>query len=291
MTNPTIVSRDFSSFSASARFLLLAKGYTNIPFARRVAELLEYPKPYVPDFQKKNMTLAAAAFHFESRYLSVDQLLKDLPVKNILELSSGYSFRSLDFARREGVHYIDTDLPEIISTKRKFAATLEEEGAGVKGTLELLPLNVLDEESFREIAGHFPQGELAVVNEGLLTYLHKEEQEKVCSTIHGVLRERGGWWITGDIYLRNKQPKLQFQYPDEMKKFYERHDTESNSFVSFEEAARFFRGMGFVLDREASVKRSEVSALKYFMRSVTLWQLLRFMRVGTLQATWRLKAV
>jgi hypothetical protein len=46
-----INNRDFSSISPSARWLLLAKGYTNIPFARETAELLEYPNKYIPDFK------------------------------------------------------------------------------------------------------------------------------------------------------------------------------------------------------------------------------------------------
>jgi len=291
MANPTTTTKEFSSISASARYLLLAKGYTSIPYARRVAELLEYPTPYVPDFDNRNMTLAAAAFHFESRYLCIDQLLNELPVRNILELSSGYSFRGLDFVRREGIHYIDTDLPEIIDTKKRIVSILKEEGAEVKGKLELLPLDALDEQHFRQVVARFPEGELAIVNEGLLTYLEPEDQERFCSTIHDILIERGGWWITGDVYLKNKQPKLQFRYPDEMKKFYQEHDTERNSFVSFEEAKQFFRRMSFVLEKEAAVKRSDVSALKYFMKSVSFWQLLRFVRVGKLQATWRLRAV
>lgn len=47
------VNRDFSSISPSAKWLLLWKGYTNIPFAREVAELLEYPNKYIPDFKRE----------------------------------------------------------------------------------------------------------------------------------------------------------------------------------------------------------------------------------------------
>jgi hypothetical protein len=39
----TIINRDFSSVSPSAKWLLLMKGHTNIPYARETAELLEYP--------------------------------------------------------------------------------------------------------------------------------------------------------------------------------------------------------------------------------------------------------
>ena len=114
-------SRDFDSISPSARWLLLAKGYTNIPFARKVAELLEYPNEYIPDFKKRDYTLWASALHLESRYWSIDQLLKDLTITNILEISSGYSFRSLEYTMQEGVHYIDTDLPDVIAIRRNLS--------------------------------------------------------------------------------------------------------------------------------------------------------------------------
>jgi hypothetical protein len=98
--------------------LFLIKGYTNIPFAREVAELLEYPNKYIPDFNRRDFTLWANAIHLENRYWSIDQLLKDLTINNILELSSGYSFRSLEYTRKKGVHYIDTDLPDVIAAKK-----------------------------------------------------------------------------------------------------------------------------------------------------------------------------
>jgi O-methyltransferase involved in polyketide biosynthesis len=286
-----IINRDFSSISPSAKWLLLVKGYTNIPFAREVAELLEYPNKYIPDFKKRDYTLWASAIHIESRYWSIDQLLKDLTIKNILELSSGYSFRSLEYTMQKGVHYIDTDLPDLIATKKEFVNSLTKDGFNTDGKLELLPLNALDENNFHEIIGHFPQGEVAIVNEGLLTYLDKQEKEKLCSIIHDILMGRGGYWITADIYLKNKQPKLGFKYDDEIKELYRQQNNEGNSFESFEEAEIFFKDMGFVIDKEAKIKYSEMSSFKYLMKSLTLRQLFILRSAGKIQATWRLKAV
>jgi hypothetical protein len=286
-----ITDRDFSSISPTARWMLLTKGYTSIPFAREVAELLEYPNKYVPDFKKKDFTLWACAIHLESRYWSIDQLLKGLSINNILELSSGYSFRSLEYARQKGAYYIDTDLPEVIAAKKQFVSSLSKEESITGGKLELLPLNALDELNFHEIAGHFPPGEIAIVNEGLLTYLDKQEKVKLCSIIHDILMERGGCWITADIYLKNKQPKLGFQYNNEVKEFYSRQNTEGNSFESFEEAEMFFKEMGFVVEKEAKIKYSEMSSFKYLIKSVTIRQLFRLRGSGKIQATWCLKAV
>jgi hypothetical protein len=41
-----------------------------------------------------------------------------LPIKNILELSSGFSFRGLETTKQKGFYYIGTDLPDVIATKK-----------------------------------------------------------------------------------------------------------------------------------------------------------------------------
>jgi O-methyltransferase involved in polyketide biosynthesis len=286
-----IINRDFSSISPSAKWLLLMKGYTNIPFARKVAELLEYPKTYIPDFNRRDFTLWAGAIHFESRYWSIDQLLKDLAIVNILELSSGYSFRSLDYTQQKRVHYIDTDLPDVIAAKKEFISSLIKDEFKADGKLELLPLNALDESKFHDIVGHFPPGEVAIVNEGLLTYLDNQEKKKLCSVIHDILMERGGYWITADIYIKNKQPRLGFILNKEMIEFNEQQNTEDKSFESFKEAEMFFNDMGFVIEKEAKIKYTEMSSFKYLKKSLTLKHFFKLLRTGKLQATWRLKAV
>lgn len=290
MEQPTN-NRDFSSISPSAKWMILCKGHTNIPLAREVAELLESPNKYIPDFKKRDFTFWASTLGLERRYMSINQLLNESAIKNILELSSGYSFRSLEYAQQKGVHYIDTDLPDIIAAKIEFIKILQKEDINTNGKFELLPLNALDKDSFLEIIGHFPPGDIAIVNEGLLTYLIKQEKEKLCSIIHDILTARGGYWITADIGLKNKETKLGLSYNDEIKKFNEQHDTEGNSFESFEEAEIFFKNNGFILDKVATVNYSEMSSFKYFKRSLTLRHLFKMRNTKQIFATWRLKAV
>lgn len=103
-------SRDYNSISPSAKSLLLLKGITNIPCARDAAELVTFPGKYNPDLDNKDLAFWKRVVHFESRYWSINQLLEGLTINNILELSSGFSFRGLDTVRNREVHYIDTDL-------------------------------------------------------------------------------------------------------------------------------------------------------------------------------------
>jgi len=283
--------RDFTSVSITARWLIKLKGYTSIPYARQVAELLEYPNKYSPDFKNKDLPFWAVTFHLESRYRSVDQLLEDLATKNILELSSGYSFRGLDHIMHDDLFYIDTDLPAVISLKNAIIKSLIKDGSNPKGKLELLPLNVLDKNSFCEITDRFPEGEIIIVNEGLLTYLEREEKEQLCSVIHDVLKKRGGYWITADIYIKGKKSGFNPMLTREAKNFFKQQDTEGKKFENFDDAESFFKKMGFIIDRVADVKHSDVGSFRYMMKSLKFKDIFKLKKAGRSQATWRLKVV
>jgi hypothetical protein len=160
----TITNRDYNTISPFAKMLLLMKGYTNIPFAKQAAELVAYPEKYSSDFTDKDFAFWIRLAHFENRYWSIDQLLSQVNAKNILEISSGFSFRGLKAVHEKDVHYIDTDLHEIIEIKKDLLIQLQQKIT--KGTLETLPLNALDEKQFSEVVTHFQKEEVVIVNEG-----------------------------------------------------------------------------------------------------------------------------
>lgn len=283
--------RDFDTISPSAKALLLMKGYTSIPFARKTAELMMQPEKYIPDFENKDFTFWARTLHFENRYWSIDNLLNDLSIKNILELSSGFSFRGLDVSERKEVYYIDTDLPQVIETKKTFIPALQTGQQVAPGILELLPLNALDEKEFRTIVGHFPPGEIVIVNEGLLMYLSTAEKEQLCRIIHAVLSERGGCWITADIYAKSQPANVNLKVDENVRAFFGQHKIEENKFDSFEAAETFFRRMGFEIEKEAEADRSKLSALNHFLNSVSKEEMGMFQNAPKMQKTWGLKPV
>ena len=283
-------AKDYSTISPSARALLLLKGVTSIPFAREAAQLAVAPEKYEPDYNNKDVVFWGRVVHFEIRYHSIDQLLGDIPAKNILELSSGFSFRGLARAKDTDVHYIDTDLPAIIDIKQEFTTQLQHLIA-LKGTLETLPLNALDEGSFREIASHFPPGEITIVNEGLLMYLDVEEKRKLLGIIRSLLKERGGYWITADIYTKMSEADRQ-RFPrsnDALDKFLTQHNIEENKFDSIDAARDFFKQAGFVIDREATTDYTKISSLPYLRNALTAEQMEKMRGAGKMNETWRLK--
>ena len=282
--------RNYNTISPSARSLLLMKGMTPIPYARQAAELMLYPEQYIPDYSSTDFGFWARLTHFENRYWSIDQLLEELPITNILELSSGFSFRGLNAVKQRNVHYIDTDLPDLIATKSNFLTALQQGDFETKGKLETFPLNALDEEQFMNLVNRFPPGEIAIVNEGLLMYLGVEEKEQLFSIIHKVLKERGGYWITADIYVKKlSDPAELLITDDKLDEFFIQHRIEDNKFDSFDAAKDIFRKAGFVIDKEAVIDYEKTIGIGYLFKYATLEQLAKGRKAGKVSATWRLK--
>lgn len=283
-----MTTRDFSTISPSARSLLLKKGLTNIPFARQAAEQMVYPEPYQPDLDNKELIFWGRVVHFEDRYWSIDQMLTGLPVKNILELSSGFSFRGLDAVTHSDVHYIDTDLPALIDTKKSFVSALQKNVPPPKGVLEIAPLNALDAHAFGQLVSHFPEGPLAIVNEGLLMYLDDQEKRKLCRIIHKTLKERGGYWITADIYIKRTLDETELQMKDELSEFLVQQRVQEKMFDSFDAAREFFKTEGFIVEDQAVADRSKLTALPRLLEIVSPEQLLKISNMPKTRETWRL---
>ncbi len=278
----------FTTVSPSAKALLLLKGFTTIPYARKAAELVSAPEPYEPDYTVKNPGFWMRVVHFEARYHSINQLLADLPVQNIIELSSGFSFRGLSLCEQQDINYVDTDLPGIIETKRQLISQLAPE---LKGNLQLLPLNALDEEQFNAIVDrHLPSGPIVIVNEGLLMYLEWEEKQRLCQIIRKILQRRGGYWITADIYLKRQRGNAVLEQPDQLSEFLEKHHVEEKKFGSFEEAEALFREQGLVIDKEAKPDYGSLSTIRYLNALLTPEMRRQAGKSGRIHATWRLRA-
>jgi hypothetical protein len=261
--NETAASHDFSSISPSAYGLLMMKGQTTIPYAREASALLKNVSKG-QDMFNSDFGLGAANYwitvmHFESRYWSIDQLLDDQGFTNILELSSGFSFRGLALSRNHPVFYIDTDLPGVIAGKQRFVDALT--AGSAPGHYELQPLNVLDPAAFKNIIARFPPGPIAIVNEGLLVYLDIAEKELLCQNIREGLLARGGCWITADVYLQRQPGDPSPIRSESSRQWHEQHKIEEKKFNSFQDAQSFFQRMGFTVDKVAKPNYDRLSSL------------------------------
>ena len=256
---------DFNTISPSATGLLLTKAMTTIPFAKEAAALL-WDVESIKERNREKLSREGFGWllHFENRYRTIDSLLLPLQAKNILEMASGFSFRGLQLCTESAVVYIDTDLPESIATKQQVVEKLIEKHAiTTKGTLRMEPLNALDTAAFNDLISQFPPGPVTIVNEGLLMYLDEAEKRQVCANIHGILKARGGCWITGDIYLKKSTEQANQHAGSIAKEFLAMHKVEEKKFDSFEAAAAFFTECGFAIAEKEIVAYDRLSALRY----------------------------
>lgn len=284
--------KDFTSISPSAKSLLMMKGYTNIPYARQMAALMQGPEIFNLNFDDKDFWFWIRVMHFESRYWSIDQLLKQAGNKNILEVSSGYSLRGLDLCvKDENIHYIDTDLPELIALKQSMIAELQL-AKDVKGTFELLPLNAMDISAFKHIVNKFDNQPLTIVNEGLLMYLNLEEKKQLCNTIHTILKQSEGCWITADVYVkRSSEMTASLPQSKSESAFFEQHNIEENKFENYEAAQAFFEDQGFRLAKEAVPNYQELSVMPHLLQVLPEEARNSKNPPPKIQATWMLEAI
>ena len=287
-----MAAKDFSSVSPSAKSLLLMKGYTNIPYAKQAAALMQGSEVFDLSFDDNDFWFWIRVMHFENRYWSIDQLLKEADSRNILELSSGYSWRGLDMCVKDAsVHYIDTDLTEVIAVKQEMMAELQLDKE-LKGRFAMLPLNAIDNAAFDEVVSRFSDGPLSIINEGLLMYLNAEEKIHLCKTIHRVLKDRGGCWITADVYIKRLPEKWAVMPQSKSEAaFMEQHNIEDNKFDSYDDARAFFTAQGFEMVKEAEPDFKSLSVMPKLLNALPEELRSRNEPPPKIQATWMLKPV
>jgi hypothetical protein len=286
------MSRDYNSISPSAKSLLLAKSLTDIPFVADAVKLI-YGNDALEHLSDRSFddVFLKRLVHFESRYLSLDSLLFASGSLNILEISSGYSFRGLDLVlRHPNIYYLDTDLQGVIDIKKDLVNQLIiNEKLYLKGKLKTEALNALDEDVFLNAINQMPLGPISIINEGLLVYLNTNEKISLCKTIHKSLKQRGGYWITADVYV--KRPALKNDNNDHFSQFLEAHHVEDNKFDSFEQAENFFLEQGFKLTTKATSVWHQLSSLKYIDMELLKKMKEQANKIGRIRETWVLKAI
>jgi O-methyltransferase involved in polyketide biosynthesis len=87
-----------------------------------------------------------------------------------------------------------------------------------------------------------PPGPIAIVQEGLLMYLDEAEKARLAANILSALLERGGAWVTADVYVRSETHLFR---EERVKTFLAEHRVEEKKFADWRAAEVFFVGHGF----------------------------------------------
>jgi O-methyltransferase involved in polyketide biosynthesis len=103
------------------------------------------------------------------------------------------------------VVYVVTDLPQILDEERAIAEAILSRLNRPRPNLHFETANALDRESLSRACDIFGYDRpMAIITEGLLPYLNREEMV-LASNMYEVLSRYRGVWITSDVHTRQYQ--------------------------------------------------------------------------------------
>jgi O-methyltransferase involved in polyketide biosynthesis len=202
------VPADASLISVTAKVAAYFRQFSDIPFAAEVAGRIGAGEAFERILREHGLRRDELTFYapmFEARYKSITRLIVESGAPQVLELASGYSLRGLDLTRDGTIRYVETDLPGVIATKLGLLQDVRQHhGIGASARHVVTAANALELDQVRAAAAVLDKGRpVAVLCEGLIMYLSKEETERLTANIHRLLGEfAGGLWITPDFSFR-----------------------------------------------------------------------------------------
>jgi len=242
---------NFEKISLTARLTAYMRQYSDIPYAKDVANRLRAEEAFeklLRDNELSPKDLLWYAPILEVRYKSVAETIRKLRTTQVLELASGFSLRGLAVTQDPKVTYVESDLEELTDEKASLVADLRwQYQLAEHGNLHLVTADALDRSQLRSAAKSFRRDRpIAVVNEGLLQYLSATEMATVARNIRDLLMEFDGVWITPDFSLKQDVKDV-----SEQQRRFRRvvaAATErilyNNAFDSDEQLLAFFDGLG-----------------------------------------------
>lgn len=199
------VTADPARISVTAKVSAYYRKFSDIAFAAEVATLLGADEAFAEIVRAHGLEhdkLTFYALMFEARYKSITQLIRKSGASQVLELASGYSLRGLDLTRDGSLRYIETDLREVVATKRALIEEIRLRHDIAPSPLHAVTVaDALDLEQLRTAAAPFDRGRpLLVLCEGLVGYLTRAETARLAGNVRALLDEfDGGWWIVPDF--------------------------------------------------------------------------------------------
>lgn len=188
----------------------------------------------------------------EARYKLVDKLILEAGTSQVVELASGVATHGINLSRSNPeLSYVEVDLPDVVKEKR---AVFDKVGITTPPNLTIAEGNALSEDDIRKaIAGFDTEKPLTVVNEGLMRYLTFDEKTVLAQTVHKLLGEYGGVWVTPDISLRQalaREDAAASGHTEGLKQT-TGIDIDKNVFEDEQHAKDFFEGLGFSVERHS----------------------------------------
>ncbi|MCL4478981.1 MAG: class I SAM-dependent methyltransferase [Deltaproteobacteria bacterium] len=199
--------KSFNKVGMTAKFVAYWRQYSDIPFAKDIAEFIDANKTIETFLSKNQITTDEISWYaplFEVRYKSILKTVRRKRMKQVLELASGISLRGLNLTQDTDISYVETDLEELTDEKIALVSMLRQKySLADNGNFRLSAANALDLHQLVSAIKHFRNDlPVAVISEGLFPYLTIHEMETVVRNVRHILMKFGGIWITPDFLLK-----------------------------------------------------------------------------------------
>ena len=246
---------DFEQISLTARLAAHMRRFSGLSFAEEVAERLRARETFDALLRDHGMSPDELLWYapvFELRYRSVTAAMRALGATQVLEQASGVSLRGLEMTRDPAITSVETDLPGLTEEKAALIADLRREHElPDHGNLHVVAANALDAGELAAAADCLrPGAPTAIVTEGLLLYLSREEMETVARNVRDLLGRFPGAWITPDFPIRadvGNVSERQRRFRDIIAGATERRMYD-NAFADTDELARFLADLGLTAE-------------------------------------------
>ncbi|BBD69367.1 hypothetical protein NIES4072_33020 [Nostoc commune NIES-4072] len=241
-------TNEFDKIILTAFMVSLARQFTDIPYAKELAQLIETQglvKLSQPQNQDKSVLLTA---RIEARYKAINQVIAQYQITQVLELASGLLPRGLLMSSNPNITFIESDLPKMISCKQQLIQQLVVE----RPNLYFLEIDATNHPSeFWKSTPLLKAGQpVMILCEGLLTHLTLLEKQLVCANVREILHSYGGVWITPDFIdtgslVRSQQDDSDLQKLLQTGTNLTGRSLVNNNFGTLDQARQFVYEQGF----------------------------------------------
>jgi len=244
----------YEKISSTAKLVAHIRAFTDIPFAKEIALASGAEKDFQTLAGKSAEFMTQSAFNFEARYKTTDQIIARHHITQVLEIAAGLSPRGLAMTENPNVVYVATDLPEILEQEKAIADSILAKMNIHRPNLYYRIANALDRESLLQAAIPFRSDKpSAIITEGLLPYLTRDEKETLAGNIRDLLKQHDGIWITADVPPKRVWDSIA-QADNTMKQRMQNvsgatgRDLETNAFEDENAVRQFFTTAGFTIE-------------------------------------------
>jgi O-methyltransferase involved in polyketide biosynthesis len=248
------MKESYEKISPTAKLVAYLRTFTDIPFAKEIAEESGAAKTFQELAGESPESLVRLAPFWEARYKITDRIIVQRGMTQILEIAAGLSPRGLAMTENADVVYVAIDLPQVLEQEKAIAENILSRSDSHRPNLHFEAANALDRESLSRASGIFDSDQpVAIVTEGLLPYLNRREKEVLADNIHRLLGEFKGVWITSDVHTRQYMEEISQVDENVQQRLSSLSDStqrnlESNVFADENDIEQFFHKAGFKVE-------------------------------------------